>query len=603
MMITIKVALRQTSKVLLTAAILCSPLQLTHAVEQNTETKISRFFEHIESSKEQHDHTKFHSTHKGTKHRCDVTAMSIKARMHWQRVSPGTQSSLTSWVTRPTSGLGSGAYKNTASMYDSTHFRIHYINKTLFPNDEDAALFMVVKNISASFEKAWETTHTTLGYDVPPSDAALISNGGNGLYDVYLKNLGPLGLLGYTTSDHLGTSDPTRPNGTYSYIMMDNDFSYAEYGYLDPTILLQVTAAHEYFHAVQFGYDPSEQVALAEQSSTWMEDKVYPNLHDNFNYIGEVYVDGNGNGQFDAMESFTDRNLDGQRNGGSQNTPEFSLDAFDPVGDIQYGRFLWARYLTERFGDQILLDIWNQAALVAGDNSFAATQNALLARASSLQQAYQDYAVWAYRVENFLYGVNYPRVWVEKTFLSSIVNVSSSTLPSLQRTQALQSHLSSLYIQVYQPAGDYLFVASGGQSGLSAVTEDSAGVIRVQDVPITANQGTWVTPVNCVRVVFVISNVSDINDDMVWALNSSQRGTAAVATLSTKNVTVVAAPAVPIAVPTVANTVAATQQDIAAAKKSAGCLLPDKTSSWPVSYVVLLLMMGLVAFYRHFKFK
>jgi len=515
---------------------------------------------------------------KSLSHRCDVTHAAMQARLHWSRISAGGKIVVNPWVTRPIAG-SANAYQGLESMYDSAHFRVHYVNKTLFRNDVDAAFFTVVLAVSTALEKAWNIDHSVLGYATPPSDGALVNNGGNALYDVYLKDIGKMGLLGFTTSDAVGTTDPTRPFGTYSFIVMDNDFSYPEYGYIDPSIAIRVTAAHEYFHAVQFGYDPSEQVAFAEQASTWVEDKVYPNLHDNFNYVGEVYVDSNGNGQFDATESFTDRNADGQRNGGSQNKPEFALDYVTATGDIQYGRFLWAQYLSEKFGDLIMRNIWEEASLVAGNYSFGAMNSALLTRGSSLRKAYQEYAVWAYRVENFLYGANYPRAWVEKTFTSAVVNVTSNTLPSLQRTQTFQEHLSSIYIQVYNPTGDYFFSATGGQAALSAITEYQNGTFTVDDVVMSANQATWLTPVNAVRVVFVVSNVSFVLDDMQWTLTSRQRGVATVAQISTKNV-IATSVAGKTAGPTLAQGILATQQDIVAVQKRAGCLVPMNDEAW-----------------------
>jgi len=557
------------------------------AQAQAPETELVQFFDQLEQGHHQHTPSS----------RCEMTNMTMKARLQWNKLNARAQSVITPWVTRPTDAAGAGAYQNNVSTLDSAHFRIHYIDQTVFPKDEDAASFMVVKQVMVALEKTWQVEHNTLGYALPPSDETIQNNGGNGLYDVYLKNVGSLGLLGFTTTNTVGTNDPSRPNGTYSYIIMDNDFSYQEYGYLDPSILIKVTAAHEYFHAIQFGYDPNEQVALAEQSSTWVEDKVYPNLHDNYHYIGETYVDENGNGQFDANEPFTDRNLDGKRDGGSQNSPERALDVVDSQGDIQYGRFLWLRYLSEQFGDQIIRDIWEQAGMIAGNNGFEATNNALLARGSSLQKAYQEYAVWAYRVENFLYGANYPRAWVEKTFMSEVMNVTSSALPSLQQQQS-QAHLSSVYIQVYRPSGEYFLSSYGGLAALSVVLEHSNGSMSIEDVMVNANQATWTAPDSCVRAVFVVSNVSDINDRMVWTLNSSLTGATSVAPVSRKNV-VIAEPVATVNTNATLNEgILATKADLTAAKKEAGCFLPNQKPTWAGVWLIPVLLMGFISLVR-----
>lgn len=48
---------------------------------------------------------------------------------------------------------------------------------------------------------------------------------------------------------------------------------------------MKVTAAHEYFHAVQFAYDVNESVFLMEATATWAEDEVYDTINDNRQYL------------------------------------------------------------------------------------------------------------------------------------------------------------------------------------------------------------------------------------------------------------------------------------------------------------------------------
>ena len=50
---------------------------------------------------------------------------------------------------------------------------------------------------------------------------------------------------------------------------------------------LQVTAAHEYFHLVQFGYDINEDGWIMESTATWAEDEVFDSINDNAQYLRE----------------------------------------------------------------------------------------------------------------------------------------------------------------------------------------------------------------------------------------------------------------------------------------------------------------------------
>ena len=67
--------------------------------------------------------------------------------------------------------------------------------------------------------------------------------------------------------------------------MLDNDYSRGEFPTNTPEENLQVTAAHEYFHAVQFGYDVAEDGWVMEATATWAEDELYDGVNDNVQYL------------------------------------------------------------------------------------------------------------------------------------------------------------------------------------------------------------------------------------------------------------------------------------------------------------------------------
>ena len=135
--------------------------------------------------------------------------------------------------------------------------------------------------------------------------------------DVYLADIGNDGLYGYcATDDDIPVNGP---QDTWGYCVLDNDYSKGEFPTNTPKENLQVTAAHEYFHAVQFGYDISEDGWVMEATATWAEDELYDGVNDNVQYLRS----------------------------GPMSLPHKSLDQF--FQSYHYGAWIFFRYLTERF--------------------------------------------------------------------------------------------------------------------------------------------------------------------------------------------------------------------------------------------------------------
>ena len=123
----------------------------------------------------------------------------------------------------------------------------------------------VVEDMAAEFTTARTAENVTLGWQNPISDGA---RGGNaGKVDVYLAELAGAGLLGYAATDP-GQADA---HHRFAYMVMDDDYA----GQADPVTAMQVTAAHEYNHVLQFGYDAAQDTWMAESTAVWMEDRVH----------------------------------------------------------------------------------------------------------------------------------------------------------------------------------------------------------------------------------------------------------------------------------------------------------------------------------------
>ena len=196
-------------------------------------------------------------------------------------------------LARPTDGAadpwGDGYLVPEATPLCSAHGCVHYVTSSLdAPDSIDTNLNGIpdyVEAASFTLEQVWATEVTAYGYRAPKSDLTSANNGGNALIDVYITNLGDQGLYGYCTTD-----DPNAYSGVYPYFdfsafcVVDNN--YAEFPPPSTGLPgLQVTMAHEFFHAVQFAYDALEDLWFMESTSTWMEDEVYDAVNDNWQYL------------------------------------------------------------------------------------------------------------------------------------------------------------------------------------------------------------------------------------------------------------------------------------------------------------------------------
>jgi len=132
-----------------------------------------------------------------------------------------------------------------------------------------------------------------------------------------------------------------------------------------PKLSLRVTAAHEFFHAIQFGYDFTEDPWLLESTATWMEERVADGADDNRRYLPY----------------------------GQLARPGSSLDLFDPTGFNQYGNWTFWEYLGARFGNDVIRAVWRQAGAYDGapDRYSVAALRKVLARYGGLAPAFAAY--------------------------------------------------------------------------------------------------------------------------------------------------------------------------------------------------------------------
>ena len=212
-----------------------------------------------------------------------------------------------------------------------------------------------------TFEDVWVRT-AAMGYREPlPDDIDVADPDARPRFDVYLADLGSLAvpLFGYCAWESKKGFD----YAASGYCVVDNDFAARQFK-ADPVRSLRETVAHEFFHAVQFGYDAVDDVWFMESTATWMEDQLFDAADGNREFLDE----------------------------GQLYRPNTPLD--DPRG--RYGNWVFIQWLSERFGPAIVLQAWRQADSVgpAVDSwGLQAIDRALRSRGSSLSGVLARYAV------------------------------------------------------------------------------------------------------------------------------------------------------------------------------------------------------------------
>ncbi len=200
----------------------------------------------------------------------------------------------------------------------SGKFKIHY---TTFGTDAVPS-FNWVQTVAKTFDDV-ASSYTALQWQLAPTS-------GNVPYDVYLRDLATEGYYGITNSD-LPVFAANHPRAYTSWMELDNNFTDSIYkpNIYSPLQSLQITAAHEYHHAVQYGYNFYFDVWYAEATSTWMEDELYDGVNQLYNYIPKYLIKTN-------------------------NSIDMPID-----GGSEYGRWILNRYLAENHGTDVIRRAWD----------------------------------------------------------------------------------------------------------------------------------------------------------------------------------------------------------------------------------------------------
>ena len=230
--------------------------------------------------------------------------------------------------------------------YNTEHFRFFY---TLEGNDAVANIDYV-SNMGNIFEEVWSFYIDSMGFEPPPMNT-------ENLYEINIEYL-PINWFGYAIALGSGASCD-------GYIRMRN--SYSNFNDNTEEENIQVTAAHEFFHAIQFGYNcysirlNSKDIWFMEATAVWGEDEMYNDINDLYRYMPNWF-----------------------------SQPQKSID--NQNGTFQYGTFILFQYIDEHLGGpKMIKDCWEQSKLLAHpakDVAFEAIDMALEPYNSSFEDAY-----------------------------------------------------------------------------------------------------------------------------------------------------------------------------------------------------------------------
>ncbi len=269
----------------------------------------------------------------------------------------------------------------------SEHFLIHFTTE-----GQDAVPSMdYVSQILQTLEYVWEKEIDLFGWIAPPPDGAI---GGDSRYDVYLQEILADDTFGYTeASEGIDGDNPNSPQqelrASASYLVLDNDYAGSDdfsVGTFDPLDVMRTTAAHEFNHSIQFGYDAEEPADwLWEATATWMQDEVYDEINDSYEDLLAVFK--------------------------SPDTCQIAYGGEERTEDENhwYGEWIFLRYISERYGSWTVRAIWEQAVKLDG---YEAIATALAGQNTSLEEVFPAFSI-ALLTRDFEEGSDYPTVRLE----------------------------------------------------------------------------------------------------------------------------------------------------------------------------------------------
>ena len=339
----------------------------------------------------------------------------------------------------------------------SGRFRVHYDTEgrhAVALTDDDAnGIPDYIDLTMAVLDSIWVLEIDQLGYNPPPSDKGL---GGGDEYDAYVIELGG-SYYGYAYPEVAGATT------TSSYLEVDNNFTDLGYRQTRGLDALRVTIAHEFHHAIQFGYYATFDGSWWQEStSTWMEEVAYPHVDDYLQYL--TYFLGE---------------------------PQRALNSGVFRSLHTYGSAIFSFFLDQRYGRELNRLIWEEVGQRKSVDLAHFDRVIRQVEPGGLGVAAGEFAVWnyftgnRYRGEYYAEGDKYPTVPTRDIAVTDEAVVHNTSL------DATGSVYLRLKPQLRRPGGvDLFFNTSQGawRRHLLLVGSDNVSVqfvsgptVRVRD--------------------------------------------------------------------------------------------------------------------------
>jgi hypothetical protein len=349
------------------------------------------------------------------------TFYNLLVHQHWNRLNSELQALYLEKITQVRE-------KEKSLIIPSGHFMLHW--------DESGSDSVSIEDLTGNgipdyidsaaviLEYVWQVEINRLGYDIPPgSDGQPVS-----IYHIYFSDLSD--IYGQTWFENFININKSRTIFS-SFIELENDYAEEEGFYSSGLAGLKVTAAHEFHHAIQFGYNFQEQqFYFYEMTAVWMEDVVYPEINDYYQYLPYFF----------------------------QEVKNASFNLFN--GSYPYANCLYLHMISQKYGNEMIKIFWED--FTSKTDFIEIIDDRLRQDGSNWLETLNEYALWLYHTDDRADTLNY----FPEGDLYPQIQLNDADIITLN-DQVLVRPLANCYVQLYGIKNLHLQFIAQEHSGIA----------------------------------------------------------------------------------------------------------------------------------------
>lgn len=336
-----------------------------------------------------------------------------------------------------------------------------------------------VERCAEYLDYSWQVEITDLGFVAPPL---------NPYYEIGFESMSAYGYCVVVS-------------GTRTRIVLHNNFiGFPPNTDPDGNQLgaAKVTCAHEFKHASQRPTSGWSEGGWVEVDATWVEDIVFDATNDYYNYIAS---------------------------GSGISHPHLSLDH---GGTGSYEDCIWQHWMSETFGNQIIVDFWTHRSSNTGQAVMLSYNAILQAYGSSVALGFPRYAAWNYATgARSIPGIGYGEAAAYPS--SAVWTANTYPYTSTSTTNHLAARNINCLGFVAGEPGTFRVEFNGDNTatmGLVAVIKKRDGTGLIETISLNASNDADVelsVPLAEIeRAGIVISNAGITGDNKTWSLTLSK---------------------------------------------------------------------------------